>query len=370
LEPEHLSAGAGKLRGRRVLGNDNSLGRLIGIRKRTLRGRLAALPAIAVIVLSTSGALAASASPQAQGAGGIGVRLLAAGANPGDQHAATYIVARLAPGGSIRRRIEIINSTRSTALIAVYPAAAGIVQGTFEFAPSHTANGLSRWTSVSQNVLRLAAGTKALETVTIKVPRNASRGPGYGVVWAEVSAPAPAGGGVRLVNRVGVRMYVSVGPGGALRSDFAIGRLSASRSAAGDPVVVADIRNTGQRALNISGSLALSNGPDGVRTGLLPVTLAAPLAPGVSERVTVRLDKRLPAGPWRAQMRLRSGLTRRAAAATITFPSATTAATGPPMALLVTTGLLVLLAVAALGFIVTRGPDSRSAASDRNASAA
>ncbi len=296
------------------------------------------------------------------------MRLLAAGADPGDHNAATYIIARLAPGGSIRRRIEIINSTGSTAVVAVYPAAAGIVQGTFEFAPNHTTNGLSRWTSVSQKVLRLPAGTSALETVKIKVPGDASRGTGYGVVWAEVSAPAPAGGGVRLVNRVGVRMYVSVGPGGAPRSDFTIGSLTAGRSATGGPVVVADIRNIGQRTLDISGSLALSHGPGGVRTDPVPVTLAAPLAPGGSERVAVRLDKRLPSGPWRAQMWLRSGLTRPAAVATITFPNAATAATGSPMAILVTTGILVLLAAAALGFLVTRRPNSRSASSHRNVS--
>lgn len=186
---------------------------------------------------------------------------------------------------------------------------------------------------MSRNVLRLPAGTKAFET---------------------------------LVNRVGIRMYVSVRPGGAPRSNFTIGSLTAGRWASGDPVVVADVRNTGQRTLDINGSLALSRGPGGVRTGLLPVTLAAPLGPGGSERVTVQLDKHAP-GARRCGSEADS--LDAPPPTTITFPSGATAATGPPMALLVTTGLLVLLAVAALGLLVIRRPNSRSAASGRNVSA-
>jgi len=70
----------------------------------------------------------------------------------------------------------------------------------------------------------------------------------------------------------------------------------------------------------ISGNLTLSNGPGGVRAGPFPVKLVVPLTPGASRSVTVRLDKRLPLGPWRAEMRLRGRLLQRVAVATITFP--------------------------------------------------
>jgi hypothetical protein len=37
--------------------------------------------------------------------------------------------------------------------------------------------------------------------------------------------------------------------------------------------------------------------------------------------MTVRLDKRLPRGPWRIQLRLTSGLIQKTAVATIAFPA-------------------------------------------------
>ena len=121
---------------------------------------------------------------------------------------------------------------------------------------------------MSQDVLRLLPGASAFETVTINVPKTASAGERYAVVWAEVSTPAPAtGSGVKLVNRVGVRLYLSIGPGGAPPSNFVIGSLTAERSATGRPLVVATIHNSGRRTINISGNLTLSNGPGGLRAG-------------------------------------------------------------------------------------------------------
>jgi len=173
---------------------------------------------------------------------------------------------------------------------------------------------------VNQGALRLQPGANAFETVTINVPKTASSGEHYAVIWAEMSAPPPTGGGVTLVNRVGVRMYVSVGPGGAPTSSFAIGALTAERSATGEPLVVANVRNSGPQTLDIGGTLTLSAGPGGLRAGPFPVTPATALAPGDSARVIVLLDKRLPRGPWRAHMTLRSGTIERTAVATITFP--------------------------------------------------
>ena len=74
------------------------------------------------------------------------------------------------------------------------------------------------------------------------------------------------------MNRVGIRMYVSVGPGGAQASNFTIGTLTAERSASGDPLIVAKVYNGGRRTLSIRGDLTLSMGPGGLRAGPFPVT--------------------------------------------------------------------------------------------------
>ena len=286
-----------------------------------MRGHLIVLSLLAGVIVPTSSALVTSPQRPKAGSGGIGIQLVAAPADSqADPLARVYIVDRLAPGTSIRRQVEISNSTKATATVAVYPAAADITNGTFGFAPAHGRNELSSWTSVSQRVLRLPSGNKAFETVTIKVPREASTGERYAVIWAEVSMPAAAAGGVTLVNRVGIRMYLSIGPGGAPPAAFVSSSLSATRAATGAPLVVATIHNTGQRTIDISGSLTLSNGPGGLGAGPFPVKLATALAPHESQPMTLRLDKRVPRGPWRVQLRLSNGLVQHAAVATITFP--------------------------------------------------
>jgi hypothetical protein len=332
------------------------------VRHRVVRPSLIALALLAGIIVPASSAVAAA---PAKSVGGIGVRLVA---TPGGSRvgplARSYIVERVAPGTNLRRRVVISNTTRSTVVVAVYPAAASLHRGAFVFGAGHSPNELTGWTSVSRDVLRLAPGTATYETVTIHVPRNASSGERYGVIWAAVSSPAPAGGGVTVVNRVGVRMYLSIGAGGAPSSNFAVGPPTAERSATGEPIVVATVRNSGKRTLDIRGTLTLSSGPGGLRAGPFPVTLGAPLGPSASEPATVRLDGRLPRGPWRAKLRLTSGPLQRTATATITFPSRaaahpSTSAGGSSGRRRIAEILLVLLALVALALWFTRSPDRR-----------
>ena len=120
--------------------------------------------------------------------------------------------------------------------------------------------------------------------------------------------------------------------------------------------MVARVRNTGQRTLDISGGLTLSKGPGGLRAGPIPVRLQSALAPGASESVIVGLDKRLPRGPWKADIRVTSGLIERAAGATIRFPVQAGAAVSVDPAdshylVLVVIFLLVLLVLAAIALL-------------------
>jgi hypothetical protein len=291
--------------------------------------------------------------------GSVGIRLVAVpGASTGDPLASSYVVDRLAPGTGITRSVEIDNDSHSTVDVSVYPAAASIVRGTFAFAPGHSANDLSSWTSVTREVLRLKPGTEAYDALTINVPSTASSGEQYAVLWAEVSARPGSTGGVTLVNRVGVRVYLSIGPSGAPTPSFAIGPITAERSAAGNPLVVGTVRNSGQSTLDISGNLTLSKGPGGLGAGPFVVKLGAVLAPGVSERMTVQLNKELPRGPWQADLGLTSGFIHRSAEAMITFPRNVGGAHAPvaagfPSLIIVIIVLLVLLLITALALLVS-----------------
>jgi hypothetical protein len=263
---------------------------------------------------------AASAPGRAPSAGGIELRLVDVPVIArNDPRARIYIVDHLAPGTVIHRRIELTNTTISTAHVVLYPAAATVAHGAFLGAAGHTANDLSTWTSVRPGASAVPAGGRLMATVTIAVPPDAAAGEQYGVVWAETRA-APGAGGLTQVSRVGIRIYLSVGPGGPPAADFAIESLTAKRSPEGQPMVLATVHNTGGRTLDIGGNLRLLAGPGGVTAGPFPATLDTTLTRGATEPVTITLDRQLPAGPWDARITLHSGLVERDARATITFP--------------------------------------------------
>jgi hypothetical protein len=263
-----------------------------------------------------------SAHARADGSG-IGLRLLDVPSTASlDPRARIYIVDHLAPGTVIHRRIEIANTTASGARVALYPAAASLGKGSFLGTAGHARNELSTWTRVSPGTSDVAAGKRMKAVVTIAVPSDAAPGERYGVVWAEVRSTPAAGGGITQVNRVGIRMYLSVGPGGPPAADFAITAVTATRSRDGQPTVIATVHNTGGRAVDMSGTLRLGAGPGGLKAGPFPAQLGTTLAIGDTEPVTIPLDKRLPAGPWKARVDLHSGLVKRHAQTIITFPPA------------------------------------------------
>ncbi|MGI5193077.1 peptidase [Streptomyces sp. CA-288835] len=252
----------------------------------------------------------------------FGLRLLEAPViRRDDPRAYTSIVDHLNPGTTIERRVEVSNKSAVPLRIDLYAAAASIRKRTFTFAAGRTQNELTEWASVDHPVLEVPPDSKKTARVTIRVPRKASQGERYGVVWAEVASAGR--GSVKLINRVGIRIYLDIGPGGEPPSAFRIQKLTPSRSRGGQPRITAQVRNTGKRALEMSGKLWLSEGPAGLRAGPFPATRGTTLAPGDTGSVTVEPDDaRLPNGPWKARLSLTSGRVQETVTATVTFPTA------------------------------------------------
>jgi len=273
-----------------------------------------------------AGAGASSSTAPRASAGSIGLRLVdVPAAAAADPRARIYIVDHLAPGTTIHRRVEVTNTAGSTTHVGLYAAAAAVDGGSFLGAAGHTPNDLSTWTSIRPGAADVPARGRVSAAVTIAVPSDAAPGERYGVVWAEARS-APNASGVTQVSRVGIRIYLSVGPGGPPAADFTIESLTAARSPDGRPLVRATVRNTGGRALDMNGTLQLLAGPGGLSAGPFPVTLGVTLAIGDTEPVTIVLDEQIPAGPWDARITLRSGLLVRDARATILFPATGAAA--------------------------------------------
>ncbi|MBQ1018234.1 hypothetical protein KBX71_10220 [Micromonospora sp. D93] len=157
---------------------------------------------------------------------------------------------------------------------------------------------------------------------TVTVPPPASRGERYGVIWASTASTPRAGGEITQVHRVGVRMYLDIGPGGEPASDFSIGEVRPARSPEGEPSLTIKVSNTGGRAVDLTGAVTLTDGPAGSRAGPFPVVQGVTLAPGASGQVIARFPVTLPNGPWNAEVNLESGLVKRSVTAQITFPDA------------------------------------------------
>lgn len=194
-----------------------------------------------------------------------------------------------------------------------------IVDGTWSPLDEGTTSDLTIWTSIGRSRVVVAAGGTTTVPVTITVPSDASAGERYAVLWAQVDTGDQ--GPVRMVSRVGIRVYLSVGPGGEPATDFTIDALSGARGPGGALQVLADVTNTGGRAVDLSGTLSLEDGPHALSAGPYPAELGTTLAPGDTGRVVVDLTADLPPGPWHTVLTLSSGTEQRSGAAELTFPS-------------------------------------------------
>ena len=282
--------------------------------------RVLAVLTVAAAALTT--ALAGSAQAVSKPLPGIfGIRLadipVAEADNP---RAYRYIIDHLHPGTTIQRRVQIANLTPSAARVTVYPDAAIIRGGYFTGDAGQTPSYLTTWITMSRHSVSLAPHARAMVTVTIQVPRTASPGNLYGVIWAQETGLGKTSSGVNVIeaNRVGIRIYLSVGPGGPPPVNFDITSIRGTRSALGQFMVVAQVHNTGGQAIDATGTLKLTDGPGGLSAGPYEES-AVTLAPGQSEPIKVVLARQMPNGSWRAQIDLTSGITQRSAEATIDF---------------------------------------------------
>ncbi|MET7564626.1 hypothetical protein ABZS95_31325 [Streptomyces sp. NPDC005479] len=97
--------------------------------------------ALIAVTGAASPATNAAAPPQSSdaGQGSVGVRLVDIPVELADDpRARHYIVDNLRPGTTVRRRIEVLNTTDSTLRVEVYPAAAIITHGSFVGQPARS----------------------------------------------------------------------------------------------------------------------------------------------------------------------------------------------------------------------------------------
>lgn len=271
-----------------------------------------------------------------------------------DPRARSYIVDNIPPGGSITRRMQVTNNTGAPAVLDVYAGPASIEDGSFVPRPRGESNPLSTWVGLSASEVALDDGQSAEVEVTIAVPADAPEVEQYGAVWAS-TRPVDTGDGEQIaqVSRVGVRLYVSVGEGNGPPSDFSILDLTTRRDQDGTAAVVTQVENSGGRAVDVSGTLALTDGPGGLSAQAVSASTVT-IAPGGRADVefVIPSSAAFPAGPWQATVDLASGWSHHSTSQSVMFPGpgAESADGGLPVAawagiVAVALGLLTLIAL-------------------------
>jgi len=274
--------------------------------------------AVVLLLASFAGVGVVPTASAQQAPDSIGISLVDAPEDRRDDpRAQTYIVDHLQQGATITRHVRVLSTIDSPTTVSLYVAAASLEDGQFVFGEGRAENDLTDWSSIDPPEVQVPANGEVQAAVTIAVPTDADNGERYGVIWAELPG---SGGSANVVNRVGVRIYLSVGEGEEPVTDFTIDTLTAARDADGVPVVETTVTNTGGRAIDLAGNLVLANGPGSLNAGPFDVQIGTTLAPGESAPARVLLDPSLPAGPWDATITIQSGRLVHTAEGRITFP--------------------------------------------------
>jgi hypothetical protein len=253
---------------------------------------------------------------------GIGVKLLQVPVSLAkDPRAQDYIIDHLAPGSTITRQIAFSNGYDHSVDLSFYADAASIAGGQFVADNGRTANELSRWTSFSPTSAVIAADQIMAVTLTIAVPADASPGERYAAALGAETTPPAQAGGITSVSRIGIRIYLSVGPGGAPRTAFRIESMTAGRNGRNHPTVTVKVENTGGRAVDLSGRLELTDRASLLSAGPFSARTVETLAPGQGGDISFVLNRSLTNGPWQARVTLVSGLTSDSTTSRIMFPT-------------------------------------------------
>jgi hypothetical protein len=332
--------------------------RLLAVLALAVTGPAVAATGASAAARGTSGPAqhATPISPRPSSLARFGIRLLQAPVSErSNPRARVDIIDSLHPGTVIHRLIRVGDLGSTPVKLRIYAAAAVIRQG--QFLPAngqYRQDQMTTWIRVHHRLVRLRPGGKRDVMVTIAVPHDAPEGEQYGIIWAQ-GASALHGrhvGNVTLVNRVGIRIYLAVGPGGGPPSSFTLGSVSATMTRTGTESASVEVHNTGGRALDLTGTLSLTSQSGGLRAGPYPAAHTI-IAPGQSFPVRVALPTKLPSGPWHAVIELTSGGLAHSERTTIAFTAAGGGGSKFP-AVPVTALALILLALAVAVLLVRR----------------
>ncbi len=213
-----------------------------------------------------------------------------------------YVVRTVRPGEVFDDRLEALNLTNRPLDLSVEPVDATITADG-SFAPGATRSAEGGWVSVTPDRVRVPPRGRAPVGVRVQVPPDAEPGDHIAAVVVQHADPPRGEGNVTVVQRVGVRFYLTITnpDGSAGRRSFELRSLRWT----GKPkarTFEAEIANTGNLLVEPTGSMTVSRGD--LRTSAdLPVLGTVP--PGVSRNLRISLPGTLDEGTYQARVDLR-----------------------------------------------------------------
>lgn len=284
---------------------------------RILSASTALVVAAILAILSFGGVAQAQENP-----GGFGIRIGEVPVNLADNpRAATYIVDNVPPGKRIERQIVVSSTMPERTTFDLYVGAARVDDDGYQAEPPGATNALTTWTALDKNEVTLDPGQEEVVTVFVDVPADAPEVEQYALVWMSTRVDDTNADAVQAVSRVGIRMYLSVGDGDGPRPSFSIISLLPIRLDSGSAAVKAILENTGARAVEVAGTLDLTDGPGGLSVPAIE-SEGKTIPPGSRGELLIAVPDSgsFPAGPWSAEVTLDSGYGKEVAAAEISFP--------------------------------------------------
>ena len=210
----------------------------------------------------------------------------------------SYVVRTVAPGTGFDDRLEARNLTDGPIDLVVEPVDAAVTPDG-SFAPGTTSTAEGGWLRVTPSRLRVPARDSVRVALRVDVPADATPGDHIAAVVVR-KAEAPSSSGVQVVNRVGVRVYLTVTPPAAPTPrrafEFRALRWKGARN------FEADVANVGDLLVEPLGTLTIARG-DFDTTVDVPVLGTVP--PGAVTALPVRTTGELEPGTYDARLRLR-----------------------------------------------------------------
>ena len=150
------------------------------------------------------------------------VGILPANPDPNVQFSNAWFIYNLDLGQEKADGIRVINNKNETVVVRLYPVdAAATSDGSFALMPEDAdRTGVGNWVKLAVNEIEIPPQTEKTVPFTFSVPQNADVGDHMGgIVMQEIETGNNlTGTGVKIITRVGVRIYETVP--GEVKKDF------------------------------------------------------------------------------------------------------------------------------------------------------